>query len=650
MMKFLKYIGMIALLLGIGGALCFMFLPWQNWAQEWISQRLRAQGIPITQLHLKDITLTHADFSDIRLEMGTPLVIPTLRIEYTKDNLFEQKLDHVELRGIDYQFDLPAPSEGKEHAIMLPAPALLRQLPVEHITVADSRIRVINDSLNISLPFDAEISRSGKVMLSVKGKEAKATLGKQDKVAAHNWQLNVSAKEEEWHVAMDVGSLDLKLATPVAKQAPAQGKDPSILRLPEVRNVEMTALNFSHVNLDYTTPEYHVITVLAANLAPDGKSLSIKGKTSSITSPTEAITLPDWHAKVIWPKQEIRVQKIVVNGASIALQSENTKPSTLAYPLPKQLTRLPLDSLRFRNSTLMAGFSDGNFTTTFDGELYTSPTPSIKIEAKQGALTLAKAHYQLVGLSTQLKAVKNHWKITADIQTISSNPKEEKLWLPLSIKANGKIFADKITVSAKAKHPEFSVNSDASYNGLKTELLAPTLTLAGGKIFTSHIDLSEEDISSKITFNNVSLEALLQLVLKDEKSVHATGRLSGIVPVRYHKGKLELGSGKLESTTSGLLSLGEEHLGILPQNIEQTRQVAQLLKHFEYNSLELTTDQEHEKLALKVALKGRNPQVYDGAEVHLNINLRGDVLETLSSALGLYDLPERYLKGTANAR
>jgi len=862
MVRFLKYSVAILLLIAILGVLAFIFLPLNSYAEDWLSQKLQSQGIPIIELKLESISLTHAEFSNVKLDTGETLIIPTVRVAYTKDNLLQKRLDEIELSGIDYTHILAQTAEEpKDEPLTLPSLEMIRQLPIEHITISQSKLSLKGDGFTAQLPFEAEIDRDSETPVIIKGKSATATLTNKGSATVKDWTVNLGAAGEIWQVALDAdytdtstpmagqlqeeaspppslditsylpighikviqsnvnfkgdglaaripfeaeihrdsetpviikgesatanitnqgsvnvkkwamnfsgaekiwqlafdvdytdtsaptaeepkdkaltlpsvniirqfpiehlkitqsnasfkgGGLTAQLAfeaeinraskTPVmikgktasatlknlgsfnlknwavnlgaaqmiwqvaleteslhATLAPkskskksAQNTAPVKLILPTVKGANLTSLNFPNIKLDYKEPKTSVTSTLSAILAANKKSLKLKSKRPTAVNLTEAtLKAPSWNATLVWPMRVVKVRDIVANKLAIELKESRKSSSNSGYPMPSLLSNLPIGKLTSKGSRLTGSFKNGSYSSNFSLAGTISPTPSLRIDASKTTISIDNQRYELKGLAANAKAVKGYWNLSSRIKTLQSPTLEGAKWLPLALGFNGSIKRNRIDMKVDVTHKEFEVKTGVALNGTKTELLSPLITVAGGEISAGIINISTSPMTANLNFNNISLEELLQLMLEDNQSVKATGRVSGIIPISYKPDEFRIGDGVLKSTTSGLLSIGEQHLGMLPKTVEEVNNISELLQHFEYKMLNISTEEKDGKLGITAALEGRNPEVYEGAEVHLNINLRGDVLETISSALGVIDLPERYLKGTANAR
>jgi len=465
MKSFLKWsaIGVLSLAIMLTGAV--FLLPWQPFVARMLSTKLQQQGLPIGPLSIGEITLTYADFKDVVVTTDPPLKIPVLRIYYSKESLQNKAVESVEIRGLDYVFDLDAPMEKQEKQEKaepaatewpIPAPEQLAGIPLKQVTIHDSKITLRSEGVSATIPLTGEVEMQPALKMTFSGKDALIEpSGQEAAYMVPEWKVTALPEKSKWALTASVKGLYL----PQEEQ--------------------------------------------------DGAETSVEG-------------VAKW---------------------------------------------LPID------------------ITSEGGTLY-----------------------------------------------------KEGVRLPLKVMHGRKEYRLSTVAAMSPK------------KGLRLSDLV--LNAAEGRITAKSIDLSKpEDIAAKLTFEHLSLEPLLALAMRESNTLKARGKISGTLPIRYTRKKgLDLGDGSLHSDGAGVIAVGAEELGSLAGANEQMAQVADLLKNFQYTTLELGTQQDSgKKLHFQIKLKGRNPDVYQGQEVHLNVNLQGDVLEAISAYLGLYSLPEEILKGNKNA-
>lgn len=541
MVKFLKILASGAALLLAMLYLAYLFLPWKGWAEEIIREKISQQGIPLKSLTVQEVALTHIDFSDVELRMESPITLPFLRVHYDLSTVLEQgRLDHVELRNLDYRFSSTNSEEVATEATSqayLPTPDILMQIPVSTITVTDSLLRWESGGSRLQLPFSAEIIPNADSPITLRGVRAEFSQADGGQVTLQNWQFSASPDGQHWSLELSADRADITLGV--------------------------------------------------------GKS----------------------------------------------------KATKLNLPLPTQLQALPVRSLKLAELPVTLQSAGESVHSTIRAEATFQPEPTANITFKNNQLQQGETSYRTTKATLTLNPIKAGWRLKASAQPITGTKDTKTLWLPLRLTASGTAKQHALSFDIQAEHKDFTASGVVHTDGVAVTAEKLRTKLASGTIQVDRVNVSKKPIRATLRFDNIALEELLQLLLQDERSVQATGRLTGTLPLAWEKGALMIGSGELHSTTHGILSLGDQHLTALPQGVEQVNQVRELLKRFEYHTLSLTTEEKNGKLTVKTALKGRNPNVYRGAEVHLNVNLQGDILETIRSTLGLYELPAQYLPG-----
>lgn len=74
----------------------------------------------------------------------------------------------------------------------------------------------------------------------------------------------------------------------------------------------------------------------------------------------------------------------------------------------------------------------------------------------------------------------------------------------------------------------------------------------------------------------------------------------------------------------------------------QTDLLLQAMENFHYETLYMTINSKTpEELEVALHVKGRNPELYSGQTIELNVNLTGNLLNAVQSGMDIYTLPER---------
>ena len=149
------------------------------------------------------------------------------------------------------------------------------------------------------------------------------------------------------------------------------------------------------------------------------------------------------------------------------------------------------------------------------------------------------------------------------------------------------------------------------------------------------------DIHLTLHMQDASLSGLLQGATGGRAT--ATGLVSGNVPLTLTgEGTLVVGQGHLTAYQGGVITLSPD---AIPGDNAQVALVRDIMKSFHYSTLLVSVGSDKDKkLSILLSLGGNNPDVYNGQEVKLNVQLSGDLLDLLQqSILPLAD-PKQLLK------
>lgn len=167
--------------------------------------------------------------------------------------------------------------------------------------------------------------------------------------------------------------------------------------------------------------------------------------------------------------------------------------------------------------------------------------------------------------------------------------------------------------------------------------------LAGGEVharnFTIDPDATRQHVL--LSVENVDLGQLVHGF--DVEGLSATGRLDGGIPVTIVGGDVAIRGGELHTRKSGTLIYHPvAYPGGLDSGSEAVQLTLQALRNFHYDSLYLTLNREITGDAvLAIHLKGKNPDLYDGYPISLNLNISGKLDRIVSQSLEGYRVPER---------
>ncbi|MCF8469888.1 MAG: YdbH domain-containing protein [Parvibaculum sp.] len=146
-----------------------------------------------------------------------------------------------------------------------------------------------------------------------------------------------------------------------------------------------------------------------------------------------------------------------------------------------------------------------------------------------------------------------------------------------------------------------------------------TLVSSGSAITTSNAEFV-------LDVDGVDLSALLKLA--DVPGLSATGRISGTVPVAIRNGDPVLLDGKLAAESGGLIVYKGSVADAAHDN--QTKLLTDALSNFHYTELSGgLSGNANGNLALRLALRGANPDLYDGYPFAINVKLEGSLADML---------------------
>ena len=324
---------------------------------------------------------------------------------------------------------------------------------------------------------------------------------------------------------------------------------------------------------------------------------------------------------------------------------EAAGPAMIALPPPSELAALPLKKLRIEALEIIVGEDKAASRITLDGEVSLAMPVTLQLTGEGEIVLGEKQAMQLEGFRLQGEG-QEQWKVTFGADKLAMEGEDAPL-PPLRLQGEAQSTANAASVSATLHGEDkekLEITLSTPLPEAAPKLDSALLTLENGTISASPFAL-KEPFNTTLNIKQLPLQRLLKLALKEEGKLKATGKLKGTVPISWAEGKLRFGKGELVADGPGVLALSPNQLGMLPGGVQQVQQVAALLEDFRYSELKvLLTPEGEDELRIQLALQGTNPAVYEGREVHLNVNLGGDVLETIHSMLGLQSLPEQLIE------
>lgn len=179
----------------------------------------------------------------------------------------------------------------------------------------------------------------------------------------------------------------------------------------------------------------------------------------------------------------------------------------------------------------------------------------------------------------------------------------------------------------------------------RVEVASVTMSFAEGRLDGGpfSIDLSGQATDATLQVNSVSLPALANLSTLE--GLDATGVLSGQIPLRLTSDGVLISQGKLTTSGPGQIRYQSSFTtGALPgaQGAQGGMGLAlQALENFQYDSITVTVNGSVlEELEASLAIKGRNPALYNGYPIDFNLNLSGELANVIQGSLAGYRVPE----------
>ncbi len=165
---------------------------------------------------------------------------------------------------------------------------------------------------------------------------------------------------------------------------------------------------------------------------------------------------------------------------------------------------------------------------------------------------------------------------------------------------------------------------------------------AGGVVFAEPFtaDLNRPEWRATLGVRGLDLGAILALTEVD--GLEGTGVLAGRLPLRLGFATVAIENGVLEATGPGILRYAPPTgTGVLDAGEAGTTLLLDALANFHYDSLAMTVSgAAGGETTVGLRLVGRNPDLYDGYPVALNVNLSGALDSLLRRGLAGYRIPE----------
>lgn len=172
-----------------------------------------------------------------------------------------------------------------------------------------------------------------------------------------------------------------------------------------------------------------------------------------------------------------------------------------------------------------------------------------------------------------------------------------------------------------------------------------TMSVAEGRLSGGpfSIELDGQTTQATLQVEAVSLPALANLSTLE--GLDASGLLSGRIPLRLTSDGVFIDHGKLTTSgpghiryrpggAAGALSTAQDGQGGMGLAL-------QALENFQYDSITVTVNGSVlDELEASLAIKGRNPSLYNGYPIDFNLNLSGELANVIQGSLAGYRVPE----------
>jgi len=179
-------------------------------------------------------------------------------------------------------------------------------------------------------------------------------------------------------------------------------------------------------------------------------------------------------------------------------------------------------------------------------------------------------------------------------------------------------------------------------------LKSATMPWKKGRLSVQNVWLpfeNKEPIKIDLQVEHVDLAELMETLIGNR--ITAKGLVSGhITLVIGTDGKITVQEGNLSAEAPGIIVMPPE---TIPADNQQINLVKEIMQDLHYDILDISAaPDESGELSIKLTVEGKNPKVYNGRPVKLNINLTGNLLDFFEQNLMFLTEPEKFLKGNQN--
>lgn len=201
------------------------------------------------------------------------------------------------------------------------------------------------------------------------------------------------------------------------------------------------------------------------------------------------------------------------------------------------------------------------------------------------------------------------------------------------------------TKSARQLQADGTIIYDSANAGILINLQKTVIGIAGGKIDISPFSFSSDyagtpPLSLRLAVTSVDMDKLAKIA--DVKGLKAKGRLSGTIPVTYSTNGIIFGSGNLKSEGAGSFAYApDEFPPSLQGDDSRMETVRKTLSDFRFSKFNVDmSGSMDDKMKTSISAAGTNPAFGD-REIHLNLNLDGDLGAVLKQTLQTVDFSDK---------
>lgn len=153
--------------------------------------------------------------------------------------------------------------------------------------------------------------------------------------------------------------------------------------------------------------------------------------------------------------------------------------------------------------------------------------------------------------------------------------------------------------------------------------------------------VGDERFKATFDVQDVRLNMLLQSMLGDKAT--GSGRISGKIPITIlYNGTPVVHNAVLSAARNGRIQIADD---AIPAGNEQVGVVKGVLSDFHYNKLDISVGTDaNKKLSARMIVEGKNPAMFEGRPVKLNVQLTGDVLSLLQQSAPVFSDPKQILQ------